>query len=161
MTNIYIIQAYEKIMWGCFCITIIDFIFTSKSLLNLFSTSENGKSEGRLGRYRTYLERLVLGIHKYTNISIYGYSFLSLQIGKFHINKMFYHALVNNGKKIVSGYKRERMKRMNIPMIKIYCVERNYCGKFVNGKTYILNKALVISIICSKCRHNNDRIFKK
>ena len=43
---------------------------------------------------------------------------------------------------------------------KIYCIERNKYRKFVNPKiSYIFQKALVLSIICSKCGSNNQRIL--
>ena len=47
-------------------------------------------------------------------------------------------------------------------MKKIYCV---ICGKYKKFKTpkisHILEKTLVLSIICSKCKNGNEKILKK
>ena len=47
-------------------------------------------------------------------------------------------------------------------MKKIYCV---VCGKFKKFKnpklSYILQKTLVLSIICSKCDSKDEKIFKE
>ena len=47
-------------------------------------------------------------------------------------------------------------------MKKLYCV---ICGKyrtFKNPKTsYTFEKALVLSIICSKCKNEDEKIFKE
>ena len=47
-------------------------------------------------------------------------------------------------------------------MKKFYCV---ICGKYKKIKnlkiSYILEKTLVLSIICSKCRSEDEKIFKE
>ena len=44
---------------------------------------------------------------------------------------------------------------------KTCCVKCNNFRKFVNlNISYIFNKTVVLSIICSKCGDNNDRICK-
>ena len=47
-------------------------------------------------------------------------------------------------------------------MKKIYCV---ICGKYRKFKkpkiSYFLEKKLVFSIICSKCRNEDEKIFKE
>ena len=45
-------------------------------------------------------------------------------------------------------------------MKKIYCV---ICGKYRKfGKLlYLLGKTLVLSIICSKCKNEDEKIFKE
>ena len=45
---------------------------------------------------------------------------------------------------------------------KIFWVECNKFRKFVNPKVfYIIDKTLILIIICSKCDKNNVRIFKE
>ena len=47
-------------------------------------------------------------------------------------------------------------------MKKLYCV--NYCKyrKFEKPKiSYLLEKALVLSIICSKCKYEDEKVFKE
>ena len=47
-------------------------------------------------------------------------------------------------------------------MKKLYCV---ICGKYRKFKkpkiSYIFEKALVLSIICSKCKNKDEKIFKR
>ena len=47
-------------------------------------------------------------------------------------------------------------------MRKLYC---DICGKYRKFKnseiSYILEKTLVFSIICSKCKNENEKIFKE
>ena len=47
-------------------------------------------------------------------------------------------------------------------MKKLYCVA---CGKYRGfekpKKSYILEKTLVLSIVCSKCKNENEKIFKE
>ena len=43
-------------------------------------------------------------------------------------------------------------------MKKIYCYECNKYKKLINGNG---SNNFIISIICSKCGYNNDRIFKE
>ena len=47
-------------------------------------------------------------------------------------------------------------------MIKLYCV---MCGKYRKfGKpkiSYLLEKTLVLSIICSKCKNEDEKLFEK
>ena len=47
-------------------------------------------------------------------------------------------------------------------MKKIDC---NICSKYrkfeISKISYLLEKALVLSIICSKCRNNNEKLFKE
>ena len=47
-------------------------------------------------------------------------------------------------------------------MKKIYCA---ICGKYRKFKnldiSYIFEKTLVLSIICSKCKHEHEKIFKE
>ena len=46
--------------------------------------------------------------------------------------------------------------------IRIYCVKCNKFRKFVNPENSgISNKTFVLSIICSKCDKNDERIFKE
>ena len=46
-------------------------------------------------------------------------------------------------------------------MKKVYCVICGNCRKFEKPKmSYILEKALVLSIICSKCKNDGEQIFK-
>ena len=48
ITNIYRIQAYDRIMCGYFCIGFVDFVFDGKSLLdytNLFSSNDYEKND--------------------------------------------------------------------------------------------------------------------
>ena len=42
-------------------------------------------------------------------------------------------------------------------MKKLYCV---ICGKY-RKMSYILEKTLVLSITCSKCNNEDEKIFKK
>ena len=54
MTNVYIIQAYDSIMCGYFCIGFIDFMVKGKSLLeytNLFSPNEYEKNDKIILKY--------------------------------------------------------------------------------------------------------------
>ena len=54
MTNDYIIQAYDSIMCGYFCIGFIDFMLKGKSLLeytNLFSPNEYEKNDKIILKY--------------------------------------------------------------------------------------------------------------
>ena len=47
-------------------------------------------------------------------------------------------------------------------MKKIYCVICDNYRKFDIPKiSYILEKTLVLSIICSKCKSENEKIFKE
>ena len=47
-------------------------------------------------------------------------------------------------------------------MKKLYC---DICSKYINfGKpkiTYFLEKTLVLSIVCSKCKNKDEKIFKE
>ena len=46
-------------------------------------------------------------------------------------------------------------------MKKLYCL---FCGKnrkIKNTKIYILEKTLALSIICSKCKNEDHKIFKQ
>ena len=44
-------------------------------------------------------------------------------------------------------------------MKKIFCF---ICGKYRKFKiSYLLEKTLVLSIICSKCKNENEKIFKE
>ena len=47
-------------------------------------------------------------------------------------------------------------------MKKSYCV---ICGKYRKSEkpkiSYLLQKALVLSIICSKCKNENEKLFKE
>ena len=54
ITNIYIIQAYDSIMSGCFCIAFIDFMLKGKSLsehTNLFYPIEYKKNDRIILKY--------------------------------------------------------------------------------------------------------------
>ena len=54
ITNIYRIQAYDSIMWVCFCIGFIDFILKSKRLLdntNLFFPNDYEKNDKIMLKY--------------------------------------------------------------------------------------------------------------
>ena len=47
-------------------------------------------------------------------------------------------------------------------MKKLYCIICGKCREF--GKTkisYVLEKTLVLSIICSKCKNGDEKIFKE
>ena len=45
---------------------------------------------------------------------------------------------------------------------KLYCVICGKYRKFKNPKiSYILEKTLVLSIICSKCKNEDEKIFKE
>ena len=47
-------------------------------------------------------------------------------------------------------------------MKKLYCVSCGKYRKFKNSKiSYIFEKTLVISIICSKCKNKDEKIFKE
>ena len=47
-------------------------------------------------------------------------------------------------------------------MKKLYCVICGKYGKYKNPKiSYIFGKKLVLSIICSKCRNEDEKIFKE
>ena len=47
-------------------------------------------------------------------------------------------------------------------MKKLYCVICSKYRKFKNPKiSYILEKTLVISIICSKCKNEDEKIFQE
>lgn len=51
---------------------------------------------------------------------------------------------------------------MNMAIEKRYCINCNKFRKVANPKmSYISNKALVLSIICSKFSNNEERIFKE
>ena len=54
ITNIYIIQAYDSIMCGYFCIGFINFMFNGKYLTdytNLFSPNDFDKNDGIILKY--------------------------------------------------------------------------------------------------------------
>ena len=63
--------------------------------------------------------------------------------------------MTKNTKIFSINYKKFKMK-------KFYCV---ICGKYKKIKnlkiSYILEKTLVLSIICSKCRSEDEKIFKE
>ena len=45
---------------------------------------------------------------------------------------------------------------------KLYCIICGKYRKFKNPKiSYILEKTLVLSIICSKCKNEDEKIFKE
>ena len=46
-------------------------------------------------------------------------------------------------------------------MKNIYCVICGKYGKFENPKIYIFEKTLVLSIMCSKCKNEDEKIFKE
>ena len=46
-------------------------------------------------------------------------------------------------------------------MKKLYCVIFSYYRKSKNLRIYIFEKRLVLSIICSKCENEDEKIFKK
>ena len=47
-------------------------------------------------------------------------------------------------------------------MKKLYCVISNKNGKFEKPKiSYLLEKILVLSIICSKCTNEDEKTFKE
>ena len=47
-------------------------------------------------------------------------------------------------------------------MKKIYCVICSKYGKFEKAKvSYLLEKTLVLSIICSKCKNEDEKLFKE
>ena len=46
-------------------------------------------------------------------------------------------------------------------MKKLYCVICNKYRKFEKLKIYLLEKTLVLSIICSKCKNEDEKIFKE
>ena len=46
-------------------------------------------------------------------------------------------------------------------MKKLYCVICRKCRKFEKPKiSYLLEKTLVVSIICNKCENKDEKIFK-
>ena len=46
-------------------------------------------------------------------------------------------------------------------MKKIYCIIFGKYGKFEKPKiSYLLEKTLVVSIICSKCKNKDQKLFK-
>ena len=46
-------------------------------------------------------------------------------------------------------------------MKKLYCVIFGYYRKSKNLRIYIFEKRLVLSIICSKCENEDEKIFEK
>ena len=44
---------------------------------------------------------------------------------------------------------------------KLYCVTCSKYRKLEKPKTYLLEKALVFSIICNKCKNKDEKIFKE
>ena len=47
-------------------------------------------------------------------------------------------------------------------MKQLYCVICSKCRKFEKPKiSYLLEKALVLSIICSKCKNEDEKILKE
>ena len=53
-TNIFRIQAYDSVMYGCFCIGFIDFMFKGKTLTeytNLFSPNNFEKNDDLILSY--------------------------------------------------------------------------------------------------------------
>ena len=47
-------------------------------------------------------------------------------------------------------------------MKKLYCVNCSKYRKFEKPKiSYLLEKTLVLSIICSKCKNKDEKIFKE
>ena len=46
-------------------------------------------------------------------------------------------------------------------MKKLYCIICGKQRKFENPKRYIFEKTLVLSIICSKCKNEDEKIFKE
>ena len=47
-------------------------------------------------------------------------------------------------------------------MKKLYCVFCGRYGKFEKHKiSYLLKRALILSIICSKCKNEDEKIFKE
>ena len=46
-------------------------------------------------------------------------------------------------------------------MKNIYSVICGKFRKFKNSKTYIFEKTLVLSTICSKCKNEDEKIYKK
>ena len=47
-------------------------------------------------------------------------------------------------------------------MKNFYCVIRGKCRKFKNSRTtYIFEEILVLSIICSACDNEDEKIFKE
>ena len=47
-------------------------------------------------------------------------------------------------------------------MKKLYCVICSKCRKFEKPKiSYLSEKALVLSIICSKCKNEDEKILKE
>ena len=47
-------------------------------------------------------------------------------------------------------------------MKKLYCIICSKYRKFKNPKiSYLLEKAVVLSITCSKCKNKNEKPFKK
>ena len=61
ITNIYIIQVYDSIMCGYFCIRLIDFMLKGTSLLdykNLFSPNDYEKNDKIILKYFQQIKRL-------------------------------------------------------------------------------------------------------
>ena len=47
-------------------------------------------------------------------------------------------------------------------MKKLYCIICGKCRKFEKSKiSYLLEKTLALSIICSKCKNEDEKIFKE
>ena len=46
-------------------------------------------------------------------------------------------------------------------MSKLHCIIRGKYKKFEKPKTYVLEKALVMSIICCKCKNEDERLFRE
>ena len=47
-------------------------------------------------------------------------------------------------------------------MKKLYCVVCDKYRKFEKAKIlYLLEKTLILSIICSKCKNENEKLFKE
>ena len=46
-------------------------------------------------------------------------------------------------------------------MKKKYCIIYGKNGNFEKPKTYLSEKTLLLSIICSQCKNENEKIFKE
>ena len=46
-------------------------------------------------------------------------------------------------------------------MKKMYCVVCGMYRKFEKPKTYILENTFILSITCSKCKNEDEKIFKE
>ena len=107
ITNIYRIQVYEPIIYGYFCIGLIDLMLEGKSLLdykNFFSPNHYEEIDKRILKYFQLLKRWK----------------------------------------------------------KIYCVTCGKYRKFERPKiSYILEKTLVLSIICCNCKNECKKTLKK